>query len=170
MKSIINHGDIFANLALFFDCLLLGGLDGLLMHDLVVQASEESAQEWTNNVGWEVNDAGSWGIWEHGSVGLPLEKWLDESDGWVDASTGDSTGHADGKVEGESDTVAIDLKGLGTVVVLDHKDKGGEHEGAEGLSHDDLEHHASIIVATMGWAKLGSMVAGKDLVTCGFET
>ena len=133
------------------------------MDHLVEHTGEEATQEWASNVSKGVNDAGSWGIWEHRWVSLSLEKWLNETNSWVDASTSDSASHSDSKVESESNAVSVDLEGLSTVVVLDHEDERSEHEGAKGLADENLEHHASAVVAAMGWAKLGSVVSTKNL-------
>lgn len=120
---------------------------------------DETSEQWTTDVGTNINRAGLGCIREQCGVSNLLEPGLEESDDWVDASTRDSTRHLQSHVECKCNRDRIDWQVGGTVVLFDHVDEAAEHESADGLSDEYLDDECSLIVASSAWAELQEVVS-----------
>lgn len=70
------------------------------MDPLVPHAGDEATQEGATDVAWNVGYSSFLRIRELLLVSHFLEERLEKSDSWVDASSGNATGHANSGVEG----------------------------------------------------------------------
>jgi len=130
--------------------------DGEFVDQFLEETSQESTKEWTTNVNYGVVWLGLLGLWVGVVVGHLLENRLDEADGWVDATSGNTAGFSDCAVEGETDSHGVDWRVGGSVVLGNNQNEGDEHESADSLNCENSKHIITIIVATVDWAELGN--------------
>jgi len=143
----------------------VGGLclgDSILIEVSLEYTGEDSSEEWSNDVGSLVHQLSLWSIWIDSSVHHFLENWLNDTDGWVEASSGNTSSSLDAGVESDTDGEGVEWNILGTVMLDDLDDKSNEQEGHHELNEHGLSHKFSTIVATVGWAELGKVVSSSS--------
>ena len=64
--------------------------NGRLVHISLEKSGENSSEKWAKDVHALVNELSGGGVGVNSSVHHSLEKWLDDSDGWVNTSTRDT--------------------------------------------------------------------------------
>jgi hypothetical protein len=139
----------------------VGGLclgDGILIEISLEESGEDSSEKRSDNIGSLVGELSFWGSWVDSSVHHFLENWLNDTDGWVEASSGNAGGGLNAGIESNTNSEGIEWDILGSVVLDDLDDEGDEEEGHHELNEHSLTHELSTVVAAVGWAELSKIV------------
>lgn len=139
--------------------LLIGFPDSILVEVSLEHASEDTAQESGTNVGSLVEKRCLWGCWVDPSIHDSLENWLNDADGWVDATAGDTTSDLEAGVESEANSSSVEWHISGSVMLHDLDHEGHEEECHNELNPEHLSGHLAIIVAAIMGAQLLQVVS-----------
>ena len=131
-------------------------LNGKFVDKLLEDTSQKSTKKWTGDIHAGIVDLSWFGIWIGEFVGHFLENGLNETNGWVDATSGNTASFSDCAVKGKTNCHGIDWCVLSSIVLGDDQNKCHEHESANGLNGENSENIITIVVATINWAKLGN--------------
>lgn len=93
-------------------------------------------------------------LWVGVVIGHLLEDRLDESNGWVDATSGNTAGFSNCTVKGKTNSHGVDWHVLASVMLDDDQDESHEHEGANSFDSEYPKDIVTTIIATVDWAEL----------------
>lgn len=153
LQSSIQSGELDF---LVMSILCLG--DSILIEVSLEYTGEDTTEKWTNDVGSLVDQLSLWCVWIDSCVHDFLENWLNDTDGWVEASSGNTSGGLHAGVESDTNGKGVEWDILGSVMLDDLDDEVDEEEGHHELNEHGLTHELATIVATVGWAELGEIV------------
>lgn len=133
--------------------------NSILIEVSLEDSSEDTTEKWTNDVSSLVDELGFWCVRVDSCVHHFLENGLNDTDGWVEASSGNAAGSLNAGVQSNTDSEGIEWNILGSIMLDDLDNEGNEKESHHELNEHGLTHKLSTVVAAVGWAKLGEVVS-----------
>lgn len=133
--------------------------DGVLIEVSLEDTGEDSTEKRSDNIGSLVGELGFWCVGVDSGVHHFLENWLNDTDGWVEASSGNAGGGLNAGVEGNTNSEGIEWDILGSVMLDNLDNESDEEEGHHEFNEHSLSHELSAIVAAVGWAELSQVVS-----------
>jgi len=85
-----------------------------------------------------------------------LENGLDESNGWVDATTGNTARFSNCTIKSKTNSHSIDWHVSTSIMLHDNQDESHKHEGANSFDGEYPKDIVTTIIATVDWAELSN--------------
>lgn len=123
--------------------LLLHGVslsNGVLVEVSLENASEDAAESCCSNIGALIDKRCLWCIWIDPLVHDSLENWLDGSNCWVDASSGNTLRGLDARVQSNSNGNSVKRNILTAIVLYNLNYESDEEESHHEFNKESLFH------------------------------
>jgi len=131
-------------------------LDGKFINCLLEKSSQKSSKKWTENIHWSIAGLCWFCLWVGVVIGHFLENRLDESDGGVDATTGNTARLSNCAVKSETNSHGIDWHFSASIVLNDNEHECDKHECADSFNGEYSKDIVTAIVTSINWAELGN--------------